>query len=265
MTFNAAETSTHDGQPVRCYRFAHGASIWRHTSADRAIVITDGTFLPEAIEEGSIHRSREWDSGGVELTVDRSHPVALLFGASRPREPVLLTIYAVQRLQDDVFPVRFNGEVARAVPQDHSVSLHCVPISYRMKRRVPYLRYSALCPLALYGSRCGVDRELFRQRVVVASVSVSLVQSAAFSGFPDGWFTNGYLRTLGGETRFVVAHTGDLVTLEYPLAISAGEAIDAFPGCDRSEATCTSKFNNFENHLGFAHIPNRDLFGKAVE
>ena len=265
MTFASAEVSTHDGRPVRCYRFAHGATIWRYTSADQPITITDGTFTPEAIQDSAVGRGKEWDSGSMQLTLDRDNPIALLWQETRPREPVLVTVYERHRTETDQYPIRFSGSVANVSERDHSAILQCVPTSYRLKRRVPYLRYSKLCPLALYGSRCGLDKESFRIRVVLGSVNVEILQAAEFAAYADGWFTNGYVQTLDGETRFVVDHVGDLVTLEYPLGVVAAEPLDIYPGCDRTETTCSSKFSNLDNHLGFSHIPNRDLFGKAVE
>lgn len=265
MTFETAEISTAAGKPARCFRFAHGAQIWRHTSGDRPITITDGTFTPEAIQAASVRRSREWDSGGMNITVDRGHPVALLFQQTRPREPVGVTVYEVQRGQTDAYPVRFAGEVAEASDEDHSTILRCTPASYRLKRRIPYLRYSSTCPLALYGSACGIDKELFKDTVLLAAVTGAVLQSAEFAARPDGWFTNGYVQTSQGETRFIVDHVGDLVTLEYPLPVVAGATVECFAGCDRTEATCSSKFSNLVNHRGFAHIPTRDLFGEAVE
>lgn len=264
MSFNSAEISDYAGQPVDLYRFAHGVDVWRHTSGDVPVTIGDGTYTPEAVSGSSIRRGREWDSGGQKILLDFLHPVAQLWQGNRPREPVLLTIYSLHRGEVDV-PIKFQGEVQSAVSTGQSVELSCVPSTYRLKRRIPNLRYSSRCPLALYSTRCGVDRELYRLRVTVTGITVAVLDAAGLASEVDGWWLNGYVKTLAGETRFIVAHTGTSITLEYPIDVAVGEQIDVFAGCDRTFATCRDKFNNLVNHLGFHLIPTRDLFGVAVE
>lgn len=264
MSFNTSEISDYNGQPVELYRFAHGVEVWRHTSGDVPVTITDGTYTPEAISGTSISRGREWDSGGQKLLLDYLHPVAQLWQGNRPREPVTVTVYSLHRGETDT-PIKFVGEVQSAVSTGQSVELSCVPTSYRLRRRVPNLRYSTLCPLALYGSRCGVDREAYRLRVVVTGVSVAILDAAALASQASGWWTNGYVRTLAGETRWIIDHAATSITLEYPLDVDIGEAVDVFAGCDRTLTTCRDKFANTANHLGFHKIPSRELFGVSVE
>jgi len=264
MSFNTAEISRYDGRPMECYRFAHGVEVWRYTSGDEAVTLTDGVYTPEAVDGDSIDQSREWDSGGQKITLDYLNPVAQLWIDNLPREPVTVTVYSVHRGEADV-PVKFVGEVSGARSTDQSVVLTCVPTQYRLRRRIPTLRYASKCPLALYGVRCGVPRESFRLRVVLSAVGPATLTSAALAAQPDGWWLNGYIRTLEGETRFIVAHAGSLLTLEYPLSVTIGESVDVFAGCDRTLTTCDTKFSNLPNHLGFHALPTRDLFGVSVE
>lgn len=41
-----------------------------------------------------------------------------------------------------------------------------------------------------------------------------------------------------------------------PFVPSAGDTFIAYPGCDKTQATCTSKFNNLANFEGFPYIPS---------
>ena len=264
MSFDSQEISRYSGKPAECYRFVHGITVWRLTSADRPIAIADGTYYPEAVSSNSEDRSQEWDSGGLKLTLDAEHAVSLLYQQGPPREPVLVTVFSVQR-GESTTPIRFQGEIARAENLDRSTVFQCVPVSYRVKRRLPLYRYSALCSLPLYGSRCGVDKSSFRLRVTVSAVSGDVVFAGALSSQASGWWLNGYVQTIAGETRFIVQHSGSAITLEYSLGVAVGDVLDVFAGCDRTEATCISKFSNGNRHMGFPHIPVRDLFGPSVE
>jgi uncharacterized phage protein (TIGR02218 family) len=40
-----------------------------------------------------------------------------------------------------------------------------------------------------------------------------------------------------------------------PLVPSAGDAFTAYPGCDKTQATCTTKFANLGAFRGFPFIP----------
>lgn len=264
MSFNTAETSDYNGQPVELFRFAHGVEVWRYTSGDSPVTTTDGTYTPEAIVADSVARGREFDSGSTKVTVDYLNPVAQLWQGNRPREPVLVTVYGMHRGEADL-PVKFNGEVQGARSVGRSVVLSCVPSTYREKRRIPMLRMSTRCVLPLYGERCSVVRESFRLRVTIGGVSGRVLDAASFASQVDGWWVNGYVQTLQGETRDVAAHAGTAITLSYPLEVDPGDVVDIFAGCDRSKATCTDKFSNLVNFLGFHLIPSRNLFGPSIE
>lgn len=264
VSYNTAEISDYAGKPVELFRFAHGVSVWRHTSGDVPVTGPDGSYTPEAIIAESISRGREWNSGGQDITVDYLHPVAQLFAGDRPREPVGVTVYSMHRGETDL-PVKFIGEIQGVKFAGRSVVISCVPYGYRFKKKLPWLRYSSRCPLALYSARCGVVRESYRLRVVVTGVTVAVLDSASFASEVDGWWTGGYVQTLEGETRGIIDHAGTAITLEYPLDVEAGQTIDVFAGCDKALATCRDKFVNVANHLGFHLIPTRDLFGPSIE
>jgi uncharacterized phage protein (TIGR02218 family) len=40
--------------------------------------------------------------------------------------------------------------------------------------------------------------------------------------------------------------------------MAEGDTFEVVAGCDRTFATCKSKFNNVRNFRGFPHIPGRD-------
>ena len=65
-------------------------------------------------------------------------------------------------------------------------------------------------------------------------------------------------RTDSGQTRVTL--------LEVPiLPIQAGDLFAIRAGCDKTAATCKSKFSNFVNFRGFPHIPGNDaIFRYAV-
>lgn len=79
----------------------------------------------------------------------------------------------------------------------------------------------------------------------------------------DGWFALGYVNWLTGANAGLqslvkaYAHASGAFTVVYPLPNkpAAGDTFKAYPGYDRTQATCTTKFNNLANFRGFPFVP----------
>jgi hypothetical protein len=92
------------------------------------------------------------------------------------------------------------------------------------------------------------------------------VVSNGFALRPDQWYQGGRLESATGETRFVVDHQGDTVTLISPLpGVSSLDDVWAYWGCDHLEATCRDKFGNLTNHLGWSRLPGRNPFSGRID
>jgi uncharacterized phage protein (TIGR02218 family) len=78
----------------------------------------------------------------------------------------------------------------------------------------------------------------------------------------DGYFALGYVQWLTGANAglksFVksYANASGTFTLAYPITPpAAGDTFTAYPGCDKTQATCTSTFNNLQHFRGFPYVP----------
>ena len=60
-----------------------------------------------------------------------------------------------------------------------------------------------------------------------------------------------------GASRSVKSYTPGVITLSLPLlaAPGVGDTFNAYPGCDKQQATCTNKFSNKVNFGGQPYIP----------
>ena len=76
-----------------------------------------------------------------------------------------------------------------------------------------------------------------------------------------GILTGGYIRFTGGALdgvrRTIKLHTTGSLLLFSPLpsAPTVGASFSAYPGCDKLQATCTTKFSNVINFRGAPYIP----------
>ncbi|HKQ57529.1 MAG TPA: DUF2163 domain-containing protein [Candidatus Eisenbacteria bacterium] len=265
MTFDDREQSVHEGEPVECYRFAVGTTVYRWTSADADVTLSTGTYTPAVISRGSLVQSQEDSTDSLEVMVPRYNPIATLFMPYVPGSKVLLTVYRAHRGEESEARPLFLGEVASVVVKDNEATLTCTPLVEALGRPVPSISYQPLCNWPLYGAGCGVNAADFRDAAVVGSVSGVTVVSSTFAAKPDGWYTNGWMEDPDGEVRFITAHVGNTITLMSPYPdLTAGDTVHVLAGCDRTEATCVAKFNNFVNFMGFPRLPDRNPFNGAI-
>lgn len=128
--------------------------------------------------------------------------------------------------------------------------------------------YTMRCGADLGDSRCGKAIAPLRGTVLAATGRGDLLVSAA-SAPASGWFEGGCLAFVtganAGHAVEIGSHRqdGDAAALglwlEAPHAVSPGDEVDLTPGCDKSFATCRTKFDNAVNFQGFPHIPGTDF------
>lgn len=127
------------------------------------------------------------------------------------------------------------------------------------------------CDRRLGDSRCGVDGNaavFSGEGVVLGGGTWGALVADGLDGFADGWFTHGVLTWLSG------ANLGDRLSVKLDRVESgrrelwpwqapgqpvvAGDRFRVVAGCDKSAATCRTKFDNLVNFRGFPHLPGDD-------
>jgi uncharacterized phage protein (TIGR02218 family) len=264
VTYDDREKSAFSGAPVEGYRFIMNGE-WLYTSADRVVSIAvDGNprdFEPlPGLSRSSRSMSKEDMAGSVTVKLPRDNEIAQFFLDYGPPEPIDLTIWRGHDGETDS-KREFKGRVIAATFEGGHCNLTCAPASRALHRKIPRHPIQVQCFWALYGTGCGVNLNLFKVSATLSSVSGSTIQSATFATKPDGWFTGGFIVCTGSERRYIRSHVGNTLVLQAPISdLVAGNIVDAFAGCDRTEATCETKFANLVNHQGRPRIPERNTF-----
>ncbi|MGA9581680.1 MAG: DUF2163 domain-containing protein [Allosphingosinicella sp.] len=121
------------------------------------------------------------------------------------------------------------------------------------------------CRAELGDRRCRVDMaRRVRATRVTGTPEENVVSVAEASGEP-GAYGFGRLRWIGGANSglesAIASSEGVRLRLQEspPFAITAGDLVEIREGCDRSFATCRSRFANAENFRGEPHLPGMDL------
>jgi uncharacterized phage protein (TIGR02218 family) len=157
----------------------------------------------------------------------------------------------------------FEGRVTDVVMDMAKVELTVSSLNILLDTKIPITVYQPSCVHSLYDGKCGVNRAAFTASCSVLSGSTrgSLVFS---SGQAEGFFTYGKITFLTGRnaglTRTVKTHTVSgtesvLFNEQLPFTPVIGDSFTITAGCDKSRATCTSKFSNAANFLGWEYMP----------
>jgi uncharacterized phage protein (TIGR02218 family) len=266
VTFADLEESRYQGKPVECFRFVSGGLSWYYTSADRQVVIPMGTFEPETISRTEQDFSQEDVAATIEVRVPRINPVAALFIGELPSNQVVVQIIRAHRelLTDANFI--FTGEVSRARFEGSEATLICTGLLKKLERQVPTIMVQGPCNHVLYSTGCGVSPSTSRDSVLITTVTGATVVSNDFAVRADGWFDAGRLVSPAGETRMIVSHVGNTVTLMSPMpGLASLDQCWAYWGCDHLEESCSFKFANLDNFLGWSRLPGVNPFVKRID
>lgn len=127
---------------------------------------------------------------------------------------------------------------------------------------VPRDLYQAGCLNTLYDPACGKAAATYT--VAGASTSATdarritfshaLAQAAGYFDLGVAKFTSG---ANAGISRTIKTHTsGALVVLQpWPFPVVSGDTFTVYPGCDKTQATCTTKFSNVVRFRGMPYVP----------
>jgi uncharacterized phage protein (TIGR02218 family) len=155
----------------------------------------------------------------------------------------------------------FQGLVADCVVGRTSAKLTIKSPLDLLNSYLPRTTYQAGCTHNLFDAGCTLSSSAFAvsgsviaPAPVAASINCSLNQ-------PAGWFTLGYLTYTSGVnnglSRGISYYVPGNIYFSYPFpaAPAVGDTFTAYPGCDKQQNTCTSKFNNLAHYRGFPYIP----------
>lgn len=124
---------------------------------------------------------------------------------------------------------------------------------------VPRRLFSPGCNVELFSAACGLSRAAytFSGTVAAGTTTTSVVVSGVAQA--DGYFTQGYLTLADGATRrWIKSWASGAAELLTPLheVPADGAAVQLVAGCDKTMATCHSKFANKLRFRGFPFIPS---------
>jgi uncharacterized phage protein (TIGR02218 family) len=283
MTFLVHEHSHHDNSPIELYKFTQNGVNWTWTPGDIDLV-ADGLYYQQANlirTEVLVSGSRSEDV--VEIEVPFDNPIAMLFAAGFPEDLIELTIFRVQRADvsspfdagsrqlsniDDLIKL-WQGRV-RAVNWENDVAtISCDLRGTSAARHAPRKLYSRMCNNMLFDGSCRVVESEWVSEMTVTFASGLWLTAVELGAFPNDHFKYGtvvrQLTTGAQERRMIYQHYSNKITLLIPfIAVENGEVMTVYPGCNRTLATCYSRFDNVLNFGGFPGMPRSNPFKGGI-
>lgn len=117
------------------------------------------------------------------------------------------------------------------------------------------------CNNALFDASCTLLASNFAVNGSVSSAGTATVFDTNLTQ-ADNYFALGYIVWTSGANNglkcFVksYAHASGQITLAYPISPpAAGDTFTAYPGCDKTQATCSGTFNNPQHFRGYPYVP----------
>jgi uncharacterized phage protein (TIGR02218 family) len=182
-------------------------------------------------------------------------------GAPVYRDRVFLTgpaggvVGGVRMFQGRISTVDSVGRTQATV----TVASDLVILDYDMPRNL----FSPTCLHVLYDAGCGIIRGTFSLDGAVGpgSNSNTINCSGARAGDVQGSlvFTSGANANVRATVRSVDVGASYLLMYPLPFAPTEGDTFNVAFGCDHTQATCQSKFNNLTNFRGFPYVPPPQL------
>lgn len=154
----------------------------------------------------------------------------------------------------------FTGSVSDVKPSRTEIQLSVSSDLQLLNIPMPRNVYAPACSHNLYDAACGAVKASFGAASSCASGTTSLVLNCALAQAAT-YFDTGTITFSGGQnagaTRTVKSYTPGVINLSLPLPFTpaVGDTFTAYAGCDKSQATCSAKFNRLVGFRGFPFIP----------
>lgn len=259
MTYDTIERSIDDAQRVEIYTVELPSGTYRLTSHDEDVTFDGNVYTAATISRSTtplvpLGRIRE-----ITVSIALDHPlVEELQRYGIPPQDSLITIrwYFVGDAESDlkwqgyIGGVRTDQQFARIrVPSKVDIAFSCKLPVKTADRTCPHEVFDVGCDLSPLGG--------FVLLPTVSSVSGTTVVISSISGNPDGWARHGRLKRIADdEQRSILEQVGTTLTIDYPFRdLDIGDDLALYAGCDKTLATCVSKFNNVLNFGGEPVLP----------
>ena len=155
---------------------------------------------------------------------------------------------------------RFVGRLGTARMSAAGAKFQVVSPLILLDRAFPANTYTPYCSNSVYDGNCQLNRASFIMNAAVLfssdgfSFTTTTAMAAGYYSYGDATFTSGANK---GFSQKIKVNTGTTVTFTkaWPFIPQPGDTVVLSQGCDKTKATCNTKFGNLINFRGQDKIP----------
>lgn len=267
MSFELIETSNDLGSPIFLYEFQLGDKVWRYTSSAENVPANGELYKAIYIEDDGVRQTGEAQTDSFKIMMSFYEDIPRLFKVVPPSKQMIVK-RLVRHEYDPQVIVNYVGFVTQVnASEPGKAEIECLTLSPTMHRDGLRLAWQRTCPYSLYSeSSCRVHKGQFATKITLDRASGTTLEATGFAEHSDGWFEGGIVewkdpQTGAEEMRGIETHQGNKVSLLGKTdGIPIGIVMLAYPGCDKTIATCDKKFSNVDNYGGYPHMPGKSPF-----
>jgi uncharacterized phage protein (TIGR02218 family) len=154
----------------------------------------------------------------------------------------------------------FAGRVAEVDPGRTQATIKANTHLELLNLQWPWRLFQPGCSRTLFDAGCTLVKASFGLGYHVGAGSTLHILQTDFNQ-PDGSASLGTLTftsgALAGKSYGIRLQVAGALTLTVPLPVTpaAGDAITVYPGCDKTQTTCQTKFNNLQHFEGEPYVP----------
>lgn len=266
MSYNDIELSDDEGRPIYLYAFTIGPATFRYTSSDADVQHGGYKWRAEPISDGGVKLTGEANVDTLEIECSSSLAPVTMFIGTPPSQPIIARIFRYHEADSEAI-LGYMGEVLQVNrPEPGRATITCDTINASMQRDGLRLSWQRTCPYALYeANTCRADKMAHVIPLTVFDVQGNIVVFAGLDGVADNALDGGFIEWVhpvrGTEFRGIESQVGNSVEM-FGLGdgLYYGLTVNAYPGCRRTTADCTDKFNNLDNYGGIPDLPGKSPF-----
>lgn len=236
----------------------HDADLWFDGLVHRAMP----GMLPSAIR-----RSADLEPDSAEVEGALSHDSISQQDLSAGRFDGARVAIGVVDWQTRERHVLYRGAIGQVEEQDGKFSAELVSRKAELQRD-PVPRTSPTCRAEFCGPGCGLSPARFTFEALVTASDIDANRITIDTVLASDEYMSGHLRWIDGPLTGMAGEIADVsgnqLTLAVPVdqQIPAGSRVIVRQGCDRTIATCASRFGNAENFRGEPFLPGNDLIAR---
>lgn len=254
MSYPTIEQSEYSAAQTFLYQFATPFGSYNWTSAPLAITASIDSVNTQFLHPrgGISHNdptmSPQADRGNMEITVSHRNPIIRAHREFPPPGDTSVTVWRQNEVGGDPQAV-WSGVVVETPIIGSTGIIRCQHVAALVAGSEGLSeKWAPTCPFMTYHFPCPAQVANHSTAVTVTDIDTENM-TVEVSGITqiDGWFNAGVFSVANGDKRFILDHTGDVLTLlqNFPTSsLKVGDAATLIDGDDHLYQTCRDKFGS---------------------